>query len=93
MGVDVASLALRRVWERLESGALAITPCDVAALVRLQRETERERAPGYSDERWRATLRELLWLIRSPQRDDWPAFVRDVRASRALQDLWPRPGP
>ena len=56
---DVASLAMRRLWERLESGVCSVSPADAAALVRLARETGRERAPGHSDEAWQASARDL----------------------------------
>ena len=88
---DVASLAMRRLWERLESGVCSVSPADVAALVRLAREIKTEPDAGRSDERWRAAVRELLWLARSHLRDGWPAFAADVRASAALAAMWGPP--
>ena len=41
---DLAQLAARRLWERLESGAVCVTPRDAATLIRLAHETERDRA-------------------------------------------------
>jgi hypothetical protein len=94
---DVASLAMRRLWERLESGVCSVSPADVAALVRLAREAGRadlRSAPGHSDEAWQASVRQLLWLAKSHLGTNWPAFVRDVRADRHLLDLWgDPPGP
>ena len=72
---DVASLAMRRLWERLEAGTIAVSPADAAALVRLAREIKTEPYAGRSDERWQAAVREILWLARSHLRDGWPAFA------------------
>jgi hypothetical protein len=88
---DVAALALRRAYERLESGAIEVSARDAVALLRLAREIEREQAPGHSDEAWAATLRELLWLARSHLRDGWPAFAADVRAGGGLAAMWGPP--
>lgn len=63
----------------------------MTSLLRLARETGRERAPGHSDEAWRASVRQLLWLAKSHLGTNWPAFVRDVRADRHLLDLWGDP--
>jgi hypothetical protein len=88
---DVASLAVRRLWERLESGVCSVSPADVAALVRLAREIKTEPDAGRSDERWQAAVREILWLARSHLRDGWPAFAADVRASAGLAAMWGPP--
>ena len=91
----MASLALRRLWERLEAGTCPVRPADVVMLMRLAREVERERDSVVPDPRWTATIRELLWLVRSHLRDGWPQFAADVRSSETLKGLWgdPRPGP
>jgi hypothetical protein len=88
---DVASLAMRRLWERLESGVCSVSPADVAALVRLAREIKPGSDAGRSDERWQAAVREILWLARSHLRDGWPAFAADVRASAGLAAMWGPP--
>ena len=38
---DLASLAMRRLWECLEAGEASVSPQDAAALIRLAREIER----------------------------------------------------
>ena len=64
-----------------------MSPADAAALVRLARETGRERAPGHSDEAWQV-VRQLLWLA-NLLGTNRPCFVRDVRRlDRHLLDLW-----
>jgi hypothetical protein len=88
---DLVSLAMRRLWERLESGVCSVSPADVAALTRLAREIKTEPDAGRSDERWQATVREILWLARSHLRDGWPAFAADVRASAGLAAMWGPP--
>jgi hypothetical protein len=91
---DLASLALRSAYERLEAGA-AVSLHDVAGLLRLQREIEREAAgqDAGSAGRWRATLREVLWLARRHLGDGWAAFAADVRASGDLAAMWGPPSP
>lgn len=89
--VDLASLAMRRLWERLEACTIAVSPADAAALIRLAREIKTEPDAGRSDERWRAAVREILWLARSHLRDGWSAFAADVRASAALAAMWGPP--
>jgi hypothetical protein len=87
---DLAALAMRRLWERLEAGTIAVSPADAAALVRLAREAGRadlRSAPGHSDEVWRLALREVLWAARSRLRDDWPSFVADLRSNEVLKGL------
>lgn len=59
---DVAALALRRAYERLDSGA-AVSVQDVVALLKLAREAERDSAGAGSAARWQATLQEVCgWL-------------------------------
>jgi hypothetical protein len=64
---DLARLAVRRLYERLEAGA-AVSPADAVALLRLARETERDGASSARpDPRWQASMAEVLWLCgRSP---------------------------
>jgi hypothetical protein len=91
---DLASLALRRAFERLESGG-AVSLHDVAGLLRLQREIEREAAGQDADSvaRWQATLQEVLWLARRHLGDGWEPFAADLRASGAISFLWGPPPP
>ena len=74
-GLIVASLALRRVWERLESGALAITPRDVAALCAASGRPSASEPLATPTSAGGPRCAELLWLIRSHLRDDLQAFV------------------
>ena len=92
--VDLTSLALRRAFERLESGG-AVSLHDVAGLLRLQREIEREaaRQDTGSVDQWRATLTEVLWLARRHLGDGWAAFAADVHASGDLAAMWGPPPP
>jgi hypothetical protein len=57
---DLASLALRRCYERLEAGA-AVSAHEVVALLKLAREIEDDAASqdAGNDARWQATLREV----------------------------------
>ena len=88
---DLAQLAARRLWERLESGAVCVTPRDAATLIRLAHETERDRAAP--DPRWAATLSQLLWTAkRHLGADGWQRFAADLRSDEMLLGLWPRPG-
>jgi hypothetical protein len=89
---DLAALALRRAYERLEAGA-AVSAHDVVSLLKLAREIEHDagRQDAGNDARWQATLRELLWLARSHLGDGWPAFAADMRASAGLAAMWGPP--
>ena len=89
---DLAALALRRCYERLEAGA-AVSAHDVTSLLKLAREIEHDaaRQDAGNDARWQATLREVLWLARSHLRDGWPAFAADMRASAGLAAMWGPP--
>ena len=89
---DLASLALRRAFERLESGG-TVSLHDVAGLLRLQREIEREAAGQDADNaaRWEATLREVLWAARSHLGEHWEPFVADIRANQHLAAMWGPP--
>jgi hypothetical protein len=96
---DLTRLVLRRLWEGLEAGVVTVTPKDVAALVRLQRDIEKDERSAQAAgtiEQWQAATRELLWIARSHLRDDWPQFIRDVRSSEVLRSISgdpPGPGP
>ena len=91
---DLASLALRRAFERVESGG-AVSLHDVVALLRLQREIEHDAAGKDvgTDARWQATLSEVLWLARRHLGDGWKPFAADLRASGAISFLWGPPPP
>ena len=86
---DLASLASRRLWERLESGAITVSVKDAATLMRLAAEFERDaRRP---DPRWSASMRELLWVARRHLGSNWEAFAADVRANQHLAAMWGPP--
>lgn len=91
---DLAALALRRLWERLEAGA-AVSAHDVVALLKLAREIEHDAASqgAGNDARWQATLQETLWLARRHLGEGWKPFAADLRASGALNLLWGPPPP
>ena len=65
---------------------------DAAALLRLQREIDREGARQASGTiaQWEATMREVLWAARRHLGEHWEPFVADIRANeppaRALLD-------
>ena len=94
---DLASLALRRAFERLESGG-AVSLHDVAGLLRLQREIERDDAVAAAAEaRARAQMFQkgmasTLWTAKrhiDPAR--WRAFMDDLR--RECEPFAPRDTP
>jgi hypothetical protein len=89
---DLAALALRRCYERVEAGA-AVSAHDVVALLKLAREIERDAASqgAEDDARWQATLREVLWLARSHLGEGWKPFAADVRANQQLAAMWGPP--
>jgi hypothetical protein len=91
---DLAALALRRVYERVEAGA-AVSAHDLVALLKLAREIEHDaaRQDTGNDARWRATLKETLWLARCHLGEGWEPFAADLRASGALNLLWGPPPP
>lgn len=89
---DVAALALRRAYERLESGA-TVSVQDVVALLKLAREVERDSAGAGSAARWERTLSEVLWVARRHLGDQWPAFAADIRGSDVLSFLHGPPPP
>ena len=66
---------------------------DAAALLRLQRELDREAAGQAAGTvaRWEATLREVLWAARSHLGELWEPFVADIRANQQLAAMWGPP--
>jgi hypothetical protein len=91
---DLASLALRRCYERLEAGEQAVSLQDAAALVRLAREIERDDAVAERDaarrqlEEWRQEFKSGLWAVRSVLvrqygQDAWAAFSAELKKLRA----------
>ena len=90
---DLASLALRRAFERLEPGAPSVSVHNVVPLLSLQRDIERDAAcqDAGSAVRWQATLSEVLWLARRHLGDGWKPFAADLRASATLQSMWGAP--
>jgi hypothetical protein len=86
---EVASLAVRRCYEGLQSGRPAVSVRDVAALLKLQREIEHDDALAERD----AARRQMeewqhgLWLIRNAivrqyGQDAWVAVSAEVRKLR-----------
>ena len=61
-----ARLVLRRCYERVLDGEAEVSLRDAAALLRLQREIDREAdgEPAGTIAQWEATLREVLWAAR-----------------------------
>ena len=83
---DLASLALRRCYERLEAGQASVSLQDAAALVRLAREIERDDAVAAAAgararaEMFQKGLASTLWTAKrhiDPAR--WRAFMDDLR--------------
>jgi hypothetical protein len=91
---DLARLALRRAYERVLDGEAEVTLRDVAALLRLQHEIDREAADqtAGTTAQWDATLREVLWAARRHLGDHWEPFVADIRANQHLAAMWGPPG-
>ena len=87
---DLARLALRRAYERVLDGEAEVSLRDAAALLRLQREIDRETAgqAAGTTARWEATLREVLWAARSHLGEHWEPFVADIRANQQLAAMW-----
>ena len=90
---DLARLVLRRCYERVLDGEAEVSLRDAAALLRLQREIDREtvgQAAG-TVARWEATLREVLWAARRHLGEHWEPFVADIRANEQLASMWGPP--
>ena len=67
---------------------------DAAALLRLQREIDREAAgqAAGTTAQWEVTLREALWAARRHLGGHWEPFVADIRANQQLAAMWDLPG-
>ena len=94
----MASLAVRRCYEGLQSGRPAVSVRDVAALLKLQREIERDDAvPAAAEARARAQmfqkgLASTLWTAkRHIDPAKWRAFMDDLR--RECEPFAPRDTP
>ena len=63
---------------------------DAAALLRLQREIDREAAgqAAGTTAQWEVTLREALWAARRHLGGHWEPFVADIRANQQLAAMW-----
>ena len=95
---DLANLALRRCYERLEAGQASVSLQDAAALIRLAREIERDDAVATAAEaRARAEmfqkgLSSTLWTAkRHIDPAEWRAFMDDLR--RECESFAPRDTP
>ena len=74
-------------------GKAEVSLRDAAALLRLQREIDREvahQAAGTTAQ-WQDTLREVLWAARRHLGEHWEPFVADIRANRQLAAMWGPP--
>ena len=76
--------------ERILYGEAEVTLRDAAALLRLQREIDREAAgqAAGTTAQWQAALREVLWAARRHLGERWEPFVADIRANRQLAAVW-----
>jgi hypothetical protein len=90
---DLARLVLRRAYERVLDGEAKVTLGDAAALLRLQREIDREAADqaAGTTAQWQATLREVLWTARRHLGEHWEPFVADIRVNQHLTAMWGPP--
>ena len=95
---DLADLAIRKAYEGLQSGRPAVSVRDVAALLKLQREIERDDAVAAAAEaRARAEmfqkgLASTLWTAkRHIDPAKWRAFMDDLR--RECESFAPRDTP
>jgi hypothetical protein len=90
---DLARLVLQRAYERALDGEAEVTLRDAAALLRLQREIDRETVGQAADTtaQWQATLREVLWVARKYLGEHWEPFVADIRANQHLAAMWGPP--
>ncbi len=92
---DLAGLALRRCYERLEAGQASVSLQDAAALIRLAREIEQDDAVAAAAEtRARAEMFQkgmasTLWTAkRHIDPAKWRAFMDEVR--RECEPFAPR---
>jgi hypothetical protein len=90
---DLVRLALQRAYERALDGEAEVTVRDAAALLRLQREIDREaaRQAAGTIAQWEATMREVLWAARRHLGEHWKPFVADIRANQHLAAMWGPP--
>ena len=90
---DLARLVLRRCYERILYGEAEVTVRDAAALLRLQREIDREaaRQAAGTTAQWQAALWEVLWAARKHLGEHWKPFVADIRANQQLAAMWGPP--
>ena len=86
---DLAAIALRRTYERVEAGEAAVTIRDAVAILRLAHEIEHEDALAERD----AARRQMeewqhgLWLIRNAivrqyGQDAWATISAEIRKQR-----------
>ena len=82
-----------RADERILYGEAEVTLRDAAALLRLQREIDREAAgqAAGTTAQWQAAMREVLWAARSHLGEHWKPFVADIRANQQLAAMWGPP--
>ena len=95
---DLASLVIRRLWERLEAGEASVSLQDAAALLRLAREIERDDAVAAGAaararaEMFQRGLASTLWTAkRHIDPAKWRAFIDDLR--RECESFAPRDTP
>lgn len=86
---DLVRLVLRRAYERALDGEAEVTLRDAAALLRLQREIDRQAAGTTAQ--WQATMREVLWAARKHLGERWEPFAADIRADQHLAAMWGPP--
>jgi hypothetical protein len=90
---DLVRLAVQRAYQRVLDGEAEVTLRDVTALLRLQREIDRQasgQAAGTTAQ-WQATLREVLWAARRHLGEHWEPFAADIRANQHLAAMWGPP--
>jgi hypothetical protein len=70
-----------------------VTLRDAAALLKLQREIDREASPQAEGTiaQWEATMREVLWAARRHLGEHWAPFAADLRANPHLAAMWGPP--
>jgi hypothetical protein len=87
---DLVRLALQRAYQRALDGEAEVTLRDAAALLRLQREIDREaaRQAAGTIALWEATLQEVLWVARGHLGEHWKPFVADIRTNQHPAAMW-----
>ena len=88
-GADLATIAVKRCYEGLQSGRPAVSVRDVAALLKLQREIERDDALASRNaamrqvEQWQRGLRLIRdAVVRQHGQAAWLAICAEVRQAR-----------